>query len=239
MRRFIVIVMLGWLLTACGGTSGNQQTLEAENAVQGTQFAHVVASATVERDRLEITVEFVNRELDRAEDRQLSIISTLEERGVPIVLPGISVATPTLRFTPTPAIDSSSIDVAVTPPNTVDVTPSATIEFVGLTDIIMSTGVENDCPINNTTQFTPNTPEIYITAVAQNLPAGTTIRSRWMHNNEELAVYSFVPDFAITGECIWFFVDSTDFEFVNGVYTVMLELNNTLVGEVTFTIVDA
>lgn len=237
MRKTIFLLLLACIISACDDTGGSQQTLEAGNSIQGTQFAFVVASATVERDRLQITVEFMNRELDRAREMQISMISTLEERGINVVLPGVTSITPTIP--PTPATSSTNVPPgqSVTP-NAQIMSPSPAPQSIGLSDIIMSTGVEDDCPINNTTQFTSTTPEIYVTAVANNIPAGTTIQSRWIHNNEDLAVYNYTPDFDIERACIWFFVDQTDFEFTTGVYTVMLELNGTQAGVVTFTIIE-
>ena len=231
---FTLIIM--WLVSACGGTSGDQQTLEAINAERGTEFFNIAATATVQIDRMQVTVEFMEREALRAEDARNSLIATLEERGVPINLAGVNLATPTLVPSTTPNAPANP-NVPVSTEEVSPFTPTPTAPITGLTDFIMSTGVQqDDCPLSNTTQFSPTTPEIYITAVAHNLPAGTLLASRWIRNNEELVIYDRVTESAIEQACIWFYVDPTDFLFENGVYSVILEVNGIREGEVTFTI---
>jgi len=232
----IVALISMWLISACGGTSGDQQTLQAINAEGATAFFNVAASATVQMDRMQVTVEFMERESLRAEDARNSLIATLEERGIPINLAGVNLATPSLVPSTTPNAPTNP-NAPISTEEVSPFTPTPTASIVGLTSLIMSTGVQQDnCPLNNTAQFSPSTPEIYITAVANSLPAGTLLASRWIRNNEELVVYDRTTESAIEQACIWFFVDQTDFLFENGVYSVILEVNGTREGEVTFTI---
>jgi hypothetical protein len=96
-----------------------------------------------------------------------------------------------------------------------------------LENIVMATGVgDDDCALGTVLQFTADVPAIYVVATAYNIAPGTQLASRWRIGASE-KVFDFTPDFAIAGECIWFFVDQTDFTFVPGTWSVSLEIDGT------------
>ncbi len=124
--------------------------------------------------------------------------------------------------------------------------PIATEELVAavpanqpeLASLATAAGVNNDgCASGTTTQFSTTSTEIYVTAVARNIPAGTRLVSRWTYNGTEVAVFDWTPDYTITEECIWFFIDQTAVPFAPGNWGVSLEAVGLAVGgQATFVI---
>ncbi|MDX1993823.1 MAG: hypothetical protein SF029_15660 [bacterium] len=105
-----------------------------------------------------------------------------------------------------------------------------------LTNIVTSSGVgADDCAASPSSQFTTSTQEIYVVATA-NLTSGTTVLSRWLQNGTEVATFDFTYEFNVSGSCIWFFANQSDFAFTPGSYTVSLEVNGVVAGQTTFTI---
>lgn len=108
-----------------------------------------------------------------------------------------------------------------------------------LTNLVMASGVGSDgCATGITSQFSSSIPELYVVATASNVPAGTRIIASWELNGQQIASYDWTPDYTITQECIWFFVDQTAFAFTPGSWRVTLTAEGLNVGgQVTFTIV--
>lgn len=98
----------------------------------------------------------------------------------------------------------------------------------------------DDCGAEFSTQFTTSTPEIYIIVTVVNAPANTTFEARWQREGQAIGgLYTYTPDFAIDRACIWFFVDSSDFEFIAGNYTVTVDINSVpAITPLVFTIID-
>jgi len=247
----ITLLVLFTLLAACSGQSTVEQTLVAENQVLSTQIADVHNTATVEADRLLITLEHAQTDVQHVDDQNLNLVATLVERGTPTeaigpITPLAMTAAPPVAANATPAPASSEEVVnqqsnqAITP---APQTAVATVTEAGpprLSNIVTAEGIdENDCAINPTSTFTTATEEIYVVAVAANLQPGTTyITSRWRQEGAEVVTFDFNPEF--NEGCLWFFIDQTDIAFTPGNWSVELEINGGLVGApVPFTIVDA
>lgn len=231
------------LVTACGQTSTEKQTLEAHDQSLNTEIAGLQATANIEQERLLITVEHAETQVARASTQQLLIILTLEARGVDtLVLPGVATAMPTTENS-FPNTTGDNVGSAPTPPR-VAVTPASTptpninISNPYLTNIVVSTDVgSDDCAVNVTNTITPNTERIYVVATAREMPDGTTIVSRWQRGGTEVAVYDLTYDY-IEEACIWFFVDQTDFAFTPGSYSVALDVDGvTITPPIPFTVV--
>lgn len=108
-----------------------------------------------------------------------------------------------------------------------------------LTNLVMASGVGSDgCATGITSQFSSSTAELYVVATASNIPAGTRIIASWELNGQQIASYDWTPDYTISQECIWFFVDQTAFAFTAGSWSVTLTAEGLGVGgQVAFTIV--
>lgn len=247
MKSFILGMMV-ILLAACGGVSSREQTLEAQVGTQAIEVAAIAASATVDADRLRATLDTAETLLARERIQRQNMVSTLQERGIAVQsAPGevVQAAPPTetpfgLAAQPTPFPNQQP---QITPQAQQQVTtPTATVGGIGsplgLSNIVTAPDVgDDDCALNPTNQFTPNTEAIYVVALATNLADGTTVTTRWSSGGQVLATFDFTYGF-IQQACIWFFADQTDFEFVPGDYTINIQVNGTIAGQVNFTIVD-
>lgn len=248
MKLFFIMgaAVLTFALAACGGVTPQQQTLQAQNDTLLTQIADLETTVTVNADRLQITIEYVNTDIARVGTQQSRLIATLQERGFDLEeMSGVIAA---IQATGVPAVATSvnPTSVPITPQGAVPASPAPPPEETPnapgqpqptLSQIVMAQGVDsNDCATNVTNQFSPTAERIYVVARATNVQPGTLIRSRWVFNDNQLAAFDFTPDFTIQNACIWFFADQTDFPFTPGTYIVFLELGGQPSGEISYTI---
>lgn len=226
-HRLTLILLAALFLVACQRQNEVQLTLIAQNATLEAEMEGVRQTATVDAERLQITVVFMNTLVGQAEQNRVQMQATLLTRGTPAA--GIENVQPSLS-TPFPTPGGSG---AVNPPPTVVVTPDTTQQVAptdmpsepALINATMAPGVGNDdCAVGATSNFSISTPEIYIVATGQSIPAGTNIAARFSIAGQEI-LHDFTPDFEIDGACVWFFIDQTDLEFRAGTWSVQLELN--------------
>lgn len=220
--------------------------MDAFDATHTARLLNLYASATLEVERLVITQEFLDAQLERADEVQGQMRSTLEARGIDTSsMPDVMTSAPEIQQTIDTASDSRPV---VTPgtlqPSRVAVTPAGTeapaVANSPLTNIVMARSVtSDDCAQEVTSQFTDQDTQIYIVATANNLSIGTTVSSRWLRDGQELTTFEITFDFDIREACIWFFADQTDFTFTPGNYTVELYAVGNLAGSANFTITSA
>lgn len=238
--RYWLILIVLFACVGCGASS-EQFTVTAEYASANTQIVDIRSTATVVRARMQITLDHAKTRAVSVEQQGLFMRSTLVALGTDsafiannLPLPG---SFPT--FTPQP---TSPANIAVPPVaapavteelnaegTRVQVTPAPTTSAnqPRLQDIVLSSGVnDNDCALNTNPRITPNSTEIYVVATAYDIPAGATISSVWQSNGTEVALFSFTPDSPIDGNCIWFFIDQSDAEFVLGTWSVELRIDD-------------
>ena len=228
------------LLSACG-TSTDQLTLVADHQAVSTQMTDIRSSATVVRARMQITLDFAGTRAVEVEQHGQFLRSTLVALGTDsayisnnLPLPGNF---PT--FTPQP---TSPVNIPVTrapqpivteelnaqgTPIQITIEPTEASNQARFENIVLSSGVgDDDCAIDTNPRFTPASPEIYVVATAYDVPSGATISSIWQSNGTEVALFSFQAENAISGNCIWFFIDQSDAEFVVGPWSVELRVDN-------------
>lgn len=250
LKRFVsvIVVLLTLALTACASIPPEQQTFIAQNAVRGTEMADLRVTAAVEAEQRQITLEHLVAVSTQARQRQGQIVSTLNSLGIDtsfamdIITPAIRTQAPIeLENTATAAaraILSGGItripptpDFRTAPPAALPTQALATatidINAPGLTNITLSTGVNNDnCPIDTLTEFSASTQEIYASAVTRNIQAGSIIGARWFQDGVEAAYYDITAEIDLTGTCVYIFVDQSDFPFTPGSqYSMVWEIN--------------
>jgi hypothetical protein len=232
-----------WLLglmviAACTPQNEVELTLVAQNVALRTQIAAVYETATIDADRLQVTIEYMNTLVARAQEQRGQLQATLVAQGggsAPVATVAAGSPAP-LQLTP------NTTDVLVTPNPQITPaeTPTPPPGVPTLTNIVMSPDVgADDCATQPTTTFSAtNTSEIYVVATANNITPGTNLLSRWNIAGATI-VHDFTPDFEIDGNCIWFFIDQSEAEFLPGTWNVALEINGTPVGQpVQFTITE-
>lgn len=254
------------LLSACNffNQPADLQTESLQNELAQTQIAAVRATATVNADRVLITLESAQTAVGNVNLQSTRIASTLIAGGMafvdasaitpvapvqdvnaPTSTPGSQIANPLL--TPGAPVlnsggaaqgDTSLVQTTPTVPadqsaNNVPADPNA----ANLTSITLADAVgANDCPVSAANVFTESTTEIYVTAVGNNISAGTTIDSTWRLNGNQMQYYSWTPDFAVNGACIWFRLPASEVTFTPGNWTVDLTVGGAAAGSASFTI---
>lgn len=252
MKRLILIYNLILILSACTAT-GESLTLEANYALAGTQVEELRTTATVQAARAETTLDFMGTRAVVSENQSNFLVETLVATGIsPQFL--ATQREDILGSSPTPlptAIIGESVTEAVSPGRTQlaeTLTPSppavtinapnptstafiqATADLGRLTtgNLITTRGAGNDgCGVSVTSVFGMDVTEIYVILPVFNLVANQyTFAAHWQKDAQAIGpVYDFTPDFDSESLCVWFFVDSTDFPFEPGSYSVRIDIN--------------
>jgi hypothetical protein len=235
LRKASAIFLVSLFLSACARQSQVELTLVATQIALNTQIAAVRNTATVQAERIQVTVEYMATQVRSAEVQNDQLRATLVARGIdPQALTNIDPSSITplppgvVNNVPQPEITGEAIP-PITP------TPGGA---PALTDIVTSENVGNDdCAVGVTSTFSASAQQIYVVATALNIQPGTTIVSRWQVGGQEI-VHDFTPDFEINQNCIWFFIDQVDTTFTPGNWNVQLEINGSAVGTATFSITE-
>ncbi len=254
-------LLLGISLSACQffGPNTTEQTLLAENQRLSTEIAAVRATATVEADRMLVTLEHAQTTVSDVSGQTQDLSATLIARGTPAV--DISQLTPQAPITiaapppildigPNPALGVTPISItpgSVSDPNNTAaqndailvITPIAASNSP-LTNLVTAEGVrDDDCALASVSTFTTDTTEIYVVATAAGIGPDDIVVSRWFHEGQEVIFYDWSPTFDIEQACIWFYIDQSEVAFTPGNWRVQMELNQQVVGvPVSFSILE-
>lgn len=246
------------------GPSTAELTLSVQNQVLNTEIAAIRATATVEADRLLITLESAQTAISSVDGQTQDLQATLAAQGLPPVdLNAISPVPESVFDTPTPILDPNNnaangvAPIRITPGATSPViipnqnNPALVITPIGVPQQTQSTGPlqnivtsgsvgNDDCALNPTTSFTTATPEIYVVARAVGVGPNDTLTSRWFAGGTEQISYNWSPSAFIEDACIWFYIDQSEVTFTPGSWSVQMEVNGQAVGApVAFTISEA
>lgn len=240
------------LTSACNffAQPGDLQTESLQNEVAQTQIAAVRATATVNADRLMVTLENAQTAVGNVDLQSTRIAATLVAAGMTFVdASDITVAAPTAApdsganpqianplITPgVPQIssqgsaqgDSPLVQATPTAPSQQSVDPNApSLTNVTLTDTVGS----DDCAVGSTSQFTTSTTDIYLVATANNIQPDTTLSAAFSLEGQVIQSYPWTPGFEIDGACIWFHLPSDEVTFTPGNWSVALTVNGAPVG---------
>lgn len=233
MRRILLLILALalLLLTACIGPGENDLALATQHAALSTEIQGARATATYLRDRLQITVEYVQTAVTQVALENQVLSATLQAAGVDGT--AIAQVKPSLLNTPTPLprppvapgtpVVIATVAGTIVPQNVILPTPTA--GQPALYNAVMAAEVgENDCALAALNAFPSTAERIYVVATAANITPGTQLGSVWMREGETLVTHDFTPDFRIEQNCVWFYVDQTDFPFTPGSYSVQLTI---------------
>lgn len=236
-------------ISACD-TNNTEETLVAEHAVASTQIDNLRNTATVGAARIETTLDFLGTRVRSREESREFMQSTLIARGTDAdfllsSLGGDAGTFLPLTATPLPTDPVVPVETPVggqggiVPPEVLTAQAAPVDGAAALVDITTASSVgADDCAQSPSSEFTLDTPEIYVVARAQNISAGTTLASRWLQEGAEVAAFDFAPDFDIENACIWFFIDQSDVAFVTGSWSVALDINGVQAASTDFSIVE-
>ncbi|MEO1444022.1 MAG: hypothetical protein AAFV33_26725, partial [Chloroflexota bacterium] len=242
----ILLAMAASFISACGaivGPTAQEMTLQAQNNEMSTQIFDLRQTATVEVDRMMITVEHAQTEVSSVQLQRDAMRATSLARGTDPAFFEASIPGGNnlpVGITPEVLIPVDPNDPAVAPPITpagapvqpqgqpTQPAPQPTVPLDGprLSSPTLTTSVGNDdCATASLNTFEAATPEIYIVATAMEFPANTTVTTTWTRDGQVMDSYDFTYDFEIDGACIWSFIDQTDFAFTPGNWAVQLQLS--------------
>lgn len=237
------------VLGACAGND-EERTIRDNHAIASTQIESLRTTATVQTARIAITIDYLGTEVSLRTTQSQFLQATLVERGTPealveefkrsalanIIPMNAQPQGENANNAPAPTSPPVTLLAPIAPPPATDIPANAP----RLENVVTSTGVgADDCANNVTNTFTTNTPEIYVVAVAVNVPRHTAIASRWFLRNQQVLRFEFTPNFDIARACIWFYIDQNDIRFEAGAWSVVLDFNNTpAIAPVTFTMVE-
>jgi hypothetical protein len=110
------------------------------------------------------------------------------------------------------------------------------LQFLQFTQTASSVRSSDGCAENVTSQFTPATSQIYATARALNVSAGTELGVEWLYEGQivyssRFVVEQFSPDY-----CFWFFITPQDVPFTPGNWSVRMLVNGAPTQPFSFTI---
>lgn len=261
-KSIILMIALALSLSACNFFTQptDIQTENLQSELARTQIASIRASATVSAAELAITSSFAQESIQNVELQSTRIAATLVAQGTVFIdLPPLQVQSdfptqepsinvqPNVTETVFPEIANPLItqgasargDATIVPPTQIPLAQSTSDgNPATLTNLQVSARVgADDCALSPSTSFSQGISELYVSAVAQNVTAGTLISSRWVHDGTEAAYYDWRPTFDINGACIWFHLPGDEVSLTAGDWTVQLAIDGTPVGNsVAFTI---
>lgn len=260
-------IILAGVVALTGGCNfftqpGDLQTESLQNEVAQTQIAAVRATATVNADRLMVTLENAQTAVGSVDLQSTRIASTLIASGMafvdasditPVVptqgagVPGDSdftgpqIANPLL----TPGVpqvnsqgsaqgDSSLVQATAT----AIAQPQVDASAPNLINITLSEAVgSDDCAVNPTNRFSASATDIYVVATAHNIQPDTTLSATFLLDGQQVQSYPWTPGFEMDGVCIWFHMPSDEVAFTPGNWSVALTVNGAAVGApIAFTI---
>ncbi len=248
--QVILIVSAAALLGACNFFSqpADLQTESLQNEVASTQIAAVRATATVNADRLMVTLEDAQTAVGNIDQQSTRIASTLIAQGMPFVdASAITPVVPTAEaqqpnnggipqianplLTPgAPQVNSQGSAqgdtqlIPVTPAGGVQ--PTVDANAPSLTDIALSEQVgSDDCAVNPTTSFSASATDIYVVGTAHHIQPDTSLTATFTRDGQTVTSYPWTPGFAIDGACVWFHMPASDVTFTPGNWQVALTIN--------------
>lgn len=220
------------LLGACQRQNVVELTRVARGVYLETQIAAVRETATVDSERLQVTLEYMATRVEVIRRQYQGMSSTLVARGSPA--PGrADLAT----ATPFPQPDDA-LSAARVAPAAGRTAPAPGQVVFG--DVVMAASVRaDDCADERRVDFQTDSERIYIVATAYNLRAGARLAARFVIAGREI-LHEWRPAARIDGNCIWFFIDQSDLPFVTGTWSARLELDGQPASEtLSFDIRDA
>ncbi len=231
----IALLLTATLVSACRSTEP-QQTATAVYERAVAEIASLRATATVARARMQTTLVYIETRVALVQEAREFLRFSLNNLGTDsdFIETHIGqlarVATPAAQFTPIVAAGQAQISAPDEAPTArplarrtqpATITPSPDRQQPRLEELVLATGVgADDCALDVNPRFTPESSAIYIAARAYNVPAGATITSAWGRQGAEVARFSFQPERAINGDCIWFYIDQSDAAFTVGAWSV-------------------
>ncbi len=222
-QRYFFACLLMLLASACQAVGGQNPaaTLEANNNVFLAEATNLAMTANANGTQVMATAQVIQT--------QVMQVNTVNQHLLATVIAGSS---PTPRVVVGNADPSSSNSMPTGGGQIGDVpVQSSDGSTVGaqFTQIGTASSVRNSdgCADGLQNQFSSDASQIYITAQAFNLPAGTMMSAEWSSNGTVLVTNSpWTVDQNYDDICVWFFISQEDTPFTPGEWSARLLANN-------------
>lgn len=226
MQRSFWWFLLLMVISGCAGGSAGSQ-LVSDHEFASTQIADLRITTTVQKARIQTTVDFVETRVAQVATQSQFLKATLVQRGTPMAdLIQFQEQVMEQPVIIEPASTQAANSTPTAPVVTLLAPPTAVPDEPRLEQPVMTLAVgPDDCAVGQTSVFSTNDAEIYVVARAYNVDVGTQFSSRWLLNGQQVVQHSFAAEFEFDDACIWFFIDETDTEFTPGSWSVVLEVN--------------
>jgi hypothetical protein len=109
-------------------------------------------------------------------------------------------------------------------------------QFLQFTQTATSVRSSDGCAENITNQISTTAPEIYATARALNVVAGTELSVEWSSGGQVVYTSNFVVEEDQADFCFWFFITPEDVPFTPGDWSVRMLVNGAPIQPFNFTI---
>lgn len=247
--RWLSLVAIVMLLFVASCAAFEDPSQRATENAENTAFARTVSAVDVQLETMAVlqqTADGVEQleaqmaQLQNDRDRLATQIANGGQIPSSASLPTVDNSNPYITQQPSP-IPAPQETQAVG--GGVPAGPQPTEAVAGnqqFPSAVTSTAVdENACrPIGVTDTFSMQAEVIYFVVTAVNLNAGTNFTLRVMQGEEELDIdpVFWTSDSNYEQTCVYYGLDSQNFEFLAGTYTVELLANNQLVQQAEFTL---
>ncbi len=107
-----------------------------------------------------------------------------------------------------------------------------------VTDLATAASLDanSGCASGSVRQFSPNVPEIYVTARVTDLRAGADFQVVWFRDDSLIYEVGWRPTYSKSFECIWFYATPEDFAFAPGAYSATMTVDGLELGSASFEI---
>ena len=213
-------IILTGLLAACQVFSGPDvvSTLQSNNRSMATEAVALEQTGQAEETQLLVTVQAYETEIAQIMVLNQHLVSTVRAGDRPTEARAPGVVPDAAQFV---------------------ATGTGNLQFV-------QTGTANQvresdgCAVAVQTQFTPDTPRIYVTTRALNIAEGTVVQVEWRYEGTMQFQESWAVPYSASEFCLWFHIEPDSVALVPGSWSARLFVENSGVeAEATFLIVEA
>lgn len=223
LKRWLILSLLSPILVACQvlRPPDVQATLRAENVAYRDEATAVAVTSQAQQENTQATVEAAGTHVSELDNINQQLVAT------------VRAAVP-----PTPRRIVGAASEAIMTPGMEEFTGAPSALQVAEVSTSAAVSSSDGCPTSVQNQFTADTPEIYVTARAFNITAGTQMGVEWYYQGQVVLQDTWTIQTTAPVLCVWYFITPADVPFSPGQWSVRLSANGVPVEQqAVFTIV--
>jgi hypothetical protein len=217
MKAAICWVVLAFWLGACQALQGVDvpATLQAQNDAFATEAAGIVRTAGVERTQVLETAFAAETQVARANNVNQQLLATVQMvmPPTPAVVPGIA---PDNSTGGEMMMDTADVGFTSALPGIMQFVDTGTTSGIRRSD---------GCADGYQTEFSRNTPQIYVVSRALTISAGTVMSVDWSYEGQIVLQDTWTVDANAENYCVWYFITPNDVALTPGNWSARLYAN--------------